>query len=238
MFFSLLFTQNTLLYLESVNQATFLNSLFLHVLLAVCLSWLVFEVSLSLAHLQKDCVLLGSSAPSLLTPCPRGAHLWPCIRINPLPRLITWIRTLSGWEGPRQFHRGFPWAAFKTSLGVLFTPVPPQAPTIATSLSSRSLLRTWGIFSRYVYTRSPNAVCPRLPSCLQALLITQICFLPCVYILVNDVRLHQFLQAGNLVTAFKFSLSLSSPMSTQVISVPSLLFSKVVQCSPCTWVLS
>lgn len=148
MFFSLWFTQNTLPYLESGNQATFLNSLFLHVLLAVCLSWLVFEVSLSLAHLQKDCVRLGSSAPSLLTPCPRGAHLWPCIRIGPLPRLITWIGTLSGWEGPRQFHRGFPCTAFKTSLGVLFTPVPPQAPMIATSLSSRSLLRTWGIFSR------------------------------------------------------------------------------------------
>ena len=56
--------------------------------------------------------------------------------------------------------------ALTTNLSMSFSPMPPQASSLSPNFSSGFFPWARGLFSRYVYTGSPNSVCLRLPSCL------------------------------------------------------------------------
>ena len=102
---------------------------------------------------------VSSSACSVITPYPGGTQLWPCSshlkslgkHSSPPPMLTTWAGLLKdGAQAPAFFRNStddsYVQPTLRISLSVLFTPMPPLTPMVATSLSSGSLPRPEACF--------------------------------------------------------------------------------------------
>lgn len=158
----------------------------------------------------------------VLTPVLRGAYPWSFIWItcksygnsSPFPMLTIWSRITSGSLGLgtcifQNLHRWFQELKKKLLVFHFHLYLSPECEICFLNLSTQHLQTLY--IQDYLPTSSP------------------FCSLPCVSISVND-QSSPNLTSENLVITFEFFLSFILPVQSFVVSVLSLVFSKVSHC--------